>query len=203
MLGSSWGTTLAMARRLAWAGRSFSVPVTSCRPLDRMQRRTAVRLCILSSGLHEVTGTEKLRPAQASLLAIAKVVPQEDPSIGCRVVDLERLPSALSRETALLFAELSGPETDPVVAYRGGHRWVQTWEPVRSGVGRGEPIELRQRGVYLITGGLGNIGLTLAELLAESVQARLVLVGRTPLPERCAWPLSAEAQEAPESGTGA
>ena len=39
------------------------------------------------------------------------------------------------------------------VAYRGGHRWVRTTEPVRleSPTGRGD--RLKQRGTYLITGG--------------------------------------------------
>ena len=41
-----------------------------------------------------------------------------------------------------------------------------------------------QGGVYLITGGLGNIGLEFAEALAERVQAKLVLIGRSEFPER-------------------
>ncbi len=44
---------------------------------------------------------------------------------------------------------------------------------------------LRQRGVVLMTGGLGGIALALAERLARSAQARFVLVGRTALPDRC------------------
>ena len=41
--------------------------------------------------------------------------------------------------------------------------------------------------MYLITGGTGGIGLTLAEHLAESVHARLVLLSRTPMPGRSEW----------------
>ena len=46
---------------------------------------------------------------------------------------------------------------------------------------------LRREGVYLITGGLGGIGLALAERLAREWQARLVLVGRSALPARHLW----------------
>jgi amino acid adenylation domain-containing protein len=148
----------------------------------------SVRLAILANGLEEVSGAEELRPEQAGLLAAARVAPQENPGLACRLIDLERVPAARSREIDLLFAELAGPEYDPLVAWRGGHRWVQEWKPVPGGEPIGEPIELRPRGVYLITGGFGKVGLTLAEMLAESVQARLVLLGRTPLPERSAWP---------------
>jgi NAD(P)-dependent dehydrogenase (short-subunit alcohol dehydrogenase family)/acyl carrier protein len=43
------------------------------------------------------------------------------------------------------------------------------------------------QGVYLITGGLGNIGLLLADYLARTVQARLALLGRSTFPERHTW----------------
>ncbi len=46
---------------------------------------------------------------------------------------------------------------------------------------------MRQQGVYLITGGLGRIGLDLAEHLAVTAAAKLVLVGRTSLPPRTQW----------------
>jgi NAD(P)-dependent dehydrogenase (short-subunit alcohol dehydrogenase family) len=46
---------------------------------------------------------------------------------------------------------------------------------------------LREGGVYLITGGLGGIGLVLAEYLAQSVRARLVLISRSRLPDRGRW----------------
>ncbi|HLO48213.1 MAG TPA: SDR family NAD(P)-dependent oxidoreductase, partial [Kamptonema sp.] len=42
----------------------------------------------------------------------------------------------------------------------------------------------REGGVYLITGGLGGIGLVLAENLAKTVRAKLVLVGRSAFPDR-------------------
>ena len=41
--------------------------------------------------------------------------------------------------------------------------------------------------MYLITGGLGGVGLTIAESLARSVHARLILTGRGGLPERGEW----------------
>ncbi|HVQ92032.1 MAG TPA: SDR family NAD(P)-dependent oxidoreductase [Mycobacteriales bacterium] len=46
---------------------------------------------------------------------------------------------------------------------------------------------LRDGGVYLITGGLGGIGATIAEDLAGRVRARLVLIGRSALPPEADW----------------
>ncbi|MCB9656332.1 MAG: KR domain-containing protein [Sandaracinaceae bacterium] len=49
------------------------------------------------------------------------------------------------------------------------------------------PAALRERGVYLITGGLGGLGLTVSQYLARTCHARLALLGRTPLPPREQW----------------
>ncbi|HEY9862088.1 MAG TPA: SDR family NAD(P)-dependent oxidoreductase, partial [Candidatus Obscuribacterales bacterium] len=64
------------------------------------------------------------------------------------------------------------------IAYRGRHRWVQSLQPVSLEPFKAQ-IQLQPGGVYLITGGLGGIGLSLARYLAESVQAKLVLVSRS------------------------
>jgi len=77
---------------------------------------------------------------------------------------------------------------DLVIAYRSLNRWVQTFEPVRLNEVKGETPRLRKGGVYLIIGGLEGIGLELAEYLAQTVQAKLVLFGGSSLPEKQEWP---------------
>ena len=46
---------------------------------------------------------------------------------------------------------------------------------------------VRDGGVYLITGGLGGVGLELAEYLARTAKAKLVLISRRQLPEKESW----------------
>jgi NAD(P)-dependent dehydrogenase (short-subunit alcohol dehydrogenase family) len=72
------------------------------------------------------------------------------------------------------------------VAYRGGHRWVQGYEKLAPGTTQSGI--LRDGGTYLITGGLGEVGLALAETIARAARANLVLVGRSQIPERHHWP---------------
>ena len=79
---------------------------------------------------------------------------------------LEQLEKELARET-----------NETVVALRGSDWWVQEVAAVR--LLGGTATGLREGGVYLITGGLGGIGLAMAEYLYRTVRARLVLVGRT------------------------
>ena len=72
-----------------------------------------------------------------------------------------------------------------MIAYRGGHRWVQRFVPARL-----EPQRprVREHGVYLITGGTGGVGLELAEWLARNAAgAKLILTARSELPPRTKW----------------
>jgi polyketide synthase PksJ len=86
-----------------------------------------------------------------------------------------------------LISECVAPVDDTVIAYRGVSRWTQTFEPLRLPEPSTHPARLREGGVYLITGGLGGIGLTLAEYLAQTTRAKLALLGRAALPEPAEW----------------
>ncbi|MBX3328836.1 MAG: SDR family NAD(P)-dependent oxidoreductase [Nitrospira sp.] len=148
--------------------------------------RTSVNqtfICILTTGLHDVTGEETLRPELAPIVGACRVIPQEYVNLTCRVVDLQvSIPTeeALRRSViARLLAEHSVGQDEPVVAYRGAHRWVPTFQPVKLDHSDEQPALLRTQGVYLITGGLGGVGLQLADYLVRTVKARLVLIGRS------------------------
>ncbi|HET8840508.1 MAG TPA: SDR family NAD(P)-dependent oxidoreductase, partial [Ktedonobacteraceae bacterium] len=71
---------------------------------------------------------------------------------------------------------------------RGTRRWVPTVERCQLADQHATSPALREKGVYLIIGGSGGIGLALAEYLARTVSARLVLVNRSGLPAREEWP---------------
>ena len=73
-----------------------------------------------------------------------------------------------------LLAELYSKPADAVVAYRGSHRWVPAFESLRINDKNKGAERLRRGGVYLIAGGLGGIGLVLAEYLATTFQAKLI-----------------------------
>ncbi|MFN8500619.1 MAG: SDR family NAD(P)-dependent oxidoreductase [Kouleothrix sp.] len=166
--------------------RGFYSLLWLAQALDRHMAGAALELVAVSGGLHAVGADERPRAEQAPLLGALKVIPQEYPHLRCRNVDVLP-PNSPARLADQLLAELAAGAAEPVVAYRGAHRWAQRFEPIRiDDDAEGRPL-LRERGVYLITGGLGGLGLALAEELARAVRARLVLLGRTGLPERAAW----------------
>ncbi|MET0622970.1 MAG: amino acid adenylation domain-containing protein [Pyrinomonadaceae bacterium] len=160
------------------------------RALGRHGADGEVSITVLSNGVQSVTGDERLTPEKATALGPCKVIPQEYPNLNCRSVDVV-LPASGGRQEERLVAqvvsELASDSRDDVVAYREGRRWVQAFEPVRLGARPGEPSMLRESGVYLITGGLGGIGLVLARHLARTLRAKLILTGRSALPPREEW----------------
>lgn len=150
-----------------------------------------LEICVISNGLQLVTGEETLQPEKSTVLGACKVIPQEFPNIRCRSIDIV-LPAADNqldgRLPNQLIAELSMAESlDTVVAYRAGQRWTQTFEQARLGEATDRIPLIREGGVFLITGGLGNVGLALAAKLADTAQARLVLIGRSAFPAKENW----------------
>src|SRR5215213_9948823 len=166
--------------------RSFYSLVYLAQALEEHGTRESLQLCVISDGMHDVTGDEKLYPEKALALGPCRVIPQEFEHVWCRSVDI-MAGANLQRLCKQLLAECASDEKESVVAYRGAHRWIQTFEPIHLDQNETKTPRLRQRGVYLITGGLGGMALEFAQYLAQEARARLALVGRTPLPPRAEW----------------
>jgi len=146
-----------------------------------------IQIDVITNHLQDVTGEEELCPLKSTVMGAVKVIQREYPHISCRGIDISgTLHEKEYREkvTRQLHRELIAGSKDSIMAYRGKHRWVQCYEAKRLEK-TGEKISrLRKGGVYLITGGLGGIGLTLAEFLAKNYQAKLILTGRSGLPAK-------------------
>lgn len=151
---------------------------------------TPLQLWIITSGLHEAESGDRARPEKATMLGPGKVIPQEFQNIASHCIDVMVPQPGAPEESRLLdqlMAEFNARSSDLVIAYRGKRRWAQSFEPVRLLSEVKEIRSLRAGGVYLITGGLGGVGLLLAQYLARTVKAKLALVGRSPFPDRSEW----------------
>ncbi|MDI1443023.1 type I polyketide synthase [Polyangium sp. 6x1] len=149
----------------------------------------AVEFGVVTRGAYDVTGEEALRPETATVTGPCRVVPQELPNVRCVHIDVSPADSVEARAQLArkLVAEIESPIQDDVVALRGRRRWVQSFEPVAIERPEEARIPLVPGGVYMITGGLGGIGLELGGYLARTGARALVLVGRTPPPPRERW----------------
>jgi acyl transferase domain-containing protein len=148
----------------------------------------SVQINVISNHMQSVAGGQKLCPEKATVLGPCKVIPQEYPNIACRSIDFA-LPKdrEVNRLIDQILSEVVAPTPDALVAYRGNTRWVKILESVSLNEQTNVLERLRKKGVYLITGGLGGLALEIAEYLAQTVSARLILTGRSAFPPRDEW----------------
>ncbi|MEI6574597.1 MAG: beta-ketoacyl synthase N-terminal-like domain-containing protein [Bacteroidota bacterium] len=139
--------------------------------------------------LYDVTGEPVLAPEKALAVGAARVVGQEHPGIIARLVDLPPVSGSedLNKLGALVIGECRLSADENVVAYRNGYRWIEDFTQLSPEEDTLTEKALTENGVYLITGGVGGIGLELAKFIARSVKAVLVLTHRSPLPLRNEW----------------
>ncbi|WP_214318585.1 type I polyketide synthase [Nonomuraea sediminis] len=166
-----------------WAAqdRGFFGVLALVQALSAAQPAGGVQLDLITAGTMDVVGGDLTRPEHATLAAFARVVPLETPWLRIRHID------AQDRDAVRAVAAELGREAEPgeagllaPVALRGGKRWLLGYEQVEVASEPGEP---RDGQVYVITGGLGGIGISLAEDLAERARVNLVLLSRSGLPD--------------------
>ncbi|MDL2078364.1 SDR family NAD(P)-dependent oxidoreductase [Streptomyces sp. GXMU-J15] len=171
-----WSTSDDDARRFG-----FDSLITLAQALADVRPAAPVTLDVLCRGVFAVTGDEELRPDNATVLGPCTVIPQEIPGITCRALDITG-----AAPEALLGALRAAPPGEPELALRGRHWWRRTFDPVA--VERAEGTGVRDGGGYLITGGLGGLGLATAEHIARSADRPVLgLLGRSEFPAEETW----------------
>ncbi|WP_205877194.1 type I polyketide synthase [Mycobacterium camsae] len=146
------------------------------------QRTDSVTLWIITRGVHEAANPSALR--QSLLWGLAGVIAAEHPEIWGGLLDLAD--SAAPEDSAQRLADLIQHPSRSVLMLRDGVVLTPALAALRGEPVR-RPIACRPDAAYLITGGMGALGLLMAGWLAERGARRLVLTGRTALPPRRDW----------------
>jgi acyl transferase domain-containing protein/acyl carrier protein len=143
-------------------------------------------LLIVTMGIQDILGVEQLVPHEAPILGISRVIPLEFPHLYCKTVDFQiQAPWPILLKQ--LFNECRGGLSDTTVAYRGSARFRQHYQPLTLSPLPVPNSQFSSASVLLICGGLGEMGLSLARYIAQTYQSKLVLTGRSDLPEQAAW----------------
>jgi acyl transferase domain-containing protein/aryl carrier-like protein len=137
----------------------------------------APQLVLVTRGAQAVTGDDAsgIAPDQAALWGLMMSVIHEQPQLRCRAVDLG--PSRPEGEAELLAHELRAASDETHVALRDGRRFVARLRHREDAGGRAGTT-LRGDATYLITGGLGSLGLAVARWMIGRGARHLVLVSR-------------------------
>ncbi|MBH8553202.1 SDR family NAD(P)-dependent oxidoreductase [Nostocaceae cyanobacterium CENA357] len=134
------------------------------------------RLWLVTKGAQPVEPmSESLAITQAALWGLGRVIALEHSELSCVRLDLD--PADNGNEVEDLFTELLFPDQEDEVALRQGVRKVsrlvrrQAQTPVNQ-------LAVHEDGTYLITGGLGALGLQVAQWMVAQGAKNLVLTGR-------------------------
>ncbi|WP_336969895.1 type I polyketide synthase [Sphingobium aromaticiconvertens] len=189
LTGEAKGRTVATDRLLDMGLYSLTALV----PELARQRDACVELALLSDHAQRIVEEHGLMPAKATAIGAARVISTEYPKTHIRCIDVMLSPVSNRRAQGeladTLLAELAGPWEARPICYRGGERWVLDYQPAAIGKSDGPVImpPVEEDDVFLITGGLGGLGLMIARHLAETKGARIALLVRTALPPRNQW----------------
>ena len=140
-------------------------------------------------------------PEKATLDGPAMVAPHESSSLTVSTIDVDFLEGGAPRGAQVerakgelvkrLLHEATASPRSATVALRNGVRYELGWQRnYRGSIQTSAPPnapEVTADGLYMITGGLGGVGLSLAEALATRAPVRLLLLGRSGAPPREQW----------------
>jgi acyl transferase domain-containing protein/acyl carrier protein len=135
-------------------------------------------LWLATSGAHDV------QLVQSPLWGLGRVIAVEHPEAWGGLIDLDAQRGPAANADALL-TDILNPDGEDQVMWRAGERLVARL--VRVGAPQRQALTLQTDKTYLITGGLGGLGLQVAHWLAERGAGRLVLISRRGLPPRAEW----------------
>ncbi|MFI2652184.1 type I polyketide synthase [Micromonospora fulviviridis] len=138
------------------------------------------RLWCLTRGVRD--GGDSRALAHAALWGMGRVIASEHREFWGGLVDVGSAPQDLGTVVDLI----GGAHEDDLIAVRDGVVSVPRLHTVGGALAR-PPLTCRPDGTYLVTGGLGALGLEVASWLATCGARRIVLTGRRGLPGRDAW----------------
>ncbi len=165
-------------------------PYLSVRALQAVMKqkwRVTPQLWFVTRGAQaaDPNGGELLSIDHAAAWGTCRVIAEEHPELWGGLIDLD--PKAFGAgDVSMVVHHVVARDGEDQVAIRGNRRFVL--RIARKALDESKGIfRPRHDAAYLITGGLGDMGLRLAKTMADCGARRLILMGRSPLPPRDSW----------------
>ncbi len=142
-----------------------------------------IEILLVSSNVNEVTGEEeRICPENATLFGFGRVIGRELPALSCKCMDMEGL-----ADVEAVISEMKASGNSFISSYRKGKRYIEEFSETDINQTPDEEVEIKSDGVYVITGGMGGIGLEIASFLASQNNVNIALINRTEMSPRESW----------------
>lgn len=144
--------------------------------------KKGVRFKVITNNVHDVVGREEIYPYAGGIDGFIKTMAKEYPDVQVSCMDIDK--ADMYRRAEEVIEQILGEsfhKKDEEIAFRGGRRY-QRFLVERELHTDKKGFERNK--TYLIAGGLGNVGYSLAKYVAEKYKANLILLGRSQLDEK-------------------
>lgn len=131
---------------------------------------------LVTRGAVSTTSEAVSSPSHTAVWGLGRTVALEHAELVCKRIDLARHCS--DGDVASLVHEFLDSDEEDQIAWRAGKRYVARIARTSMNAAKQIDFQLRSDATYIITGGLGGLGLSVAEWLAESGAKQIALLGR-------------------------
>lgn len=146
--------------------------------INELEQKEVLDFAVVTSNLQTVLGNENADSFKSISLGLINVITQENPLVNCRNIDVVSTDDK-AEIVENITREIQAKVFDKFVSYRLNNRWVRSYNPIQIEKPLEGNTKIKNGGVYLITGGLGDLGFVHAKYLLEKYNASLILLGRT------------------------
>ncbi|MDD4111512.1 MAG: SDR family NAD(P)-dependent oxidoreductase [Herbinix sp.] len=144
-----------------------------------------ISIFVVSKNVNEVTGDEEeINPENATIFGLSSVLSKEFSDIQFRCIDVD---SKNTKNDVLDEMKIESESGIDIVAYRNGYRFIKELKDIDIKSLKDNLVEIKDGNTYLITGGMGEIGLEVAKYIATKAKVKIGLLSRRGLPDRLCW----------------
>lgn len=154
--------------------------------LDKLDISQPVKIAAVSNSSFNIGGGSTYCPERYTLAELCKIISQEFANISCRFIDVEVMTSQPAELAKKLIGEIACVDEKREIAYCRNKRWVRDFERIRAEeIGESEPV--KEKGVYIITGGTSNMGFEFLKYISKRTKGKIIILEELPFPHEREW----------------
>ncbi|MGM9979479.1 MAG: SDR family NAD(P)-dependent oxidoreductase [Clostridium sp.] len=134
----------------------------------------------IGKNVFRVLEKDEVHPFTASKFGFERVIEQENTNITVRCLDVDD-----SLDYSKYIFDILNNQKSFQIAFRNSNRYVQMFDSIS--ISDKDSIELKEEGVYLITGGTGGMGIEISKMFAKKKNINVALISRSKLPSHEEW----------------
>jgi acyl transferase domain-containing protein/acyl carrier protein len=139
-----------------------------------VKQQSTAKLWLVTQGAIAIANS-LVRPTQGMVWGLGKVIALEHPEIWGGAIDLDPKADA-EIATKAISQEITAQSQEDRITYRDGQRYVPRLQTIQTTIPT--KLTLKSEASYLITGGLGSLGLRVARWLIDLGARHLILTSR-------------------------